>query len=297
VSLPASDRPLDTQSPGAPFGRRRISLVPRAGNGTLAIGVIGVVLVIAIAVLAPVIAPYSPTKQNFTDALAAPSSAHLFGTDQFGRDVFSRVIFAARTDLVIGLAIVLIAFVIGSTVGALAGFSGGILDGVLMRIVDVALAFPFLVLVIAIVTIRGPGTRNLILAASLVWWVAYARLVRGESLLVRELPYMGAARMSGFSSARQISRHLGPNVVLQPVVYLSSDIIYAILLASSVSFLGLGVQPPTAEWGQMVADSQNFMTTAWWMAFFPGLAIVLTGVAFSLMGDGLAALISRTGRS
>jgi peptide/nickel transport system permease protein len=151
--------------------------------------------------------------------------------------------------------------------------------------------------VIAIVAVRGPGEGNLILAASIVWWVAYARLVRGQTLVVRELPYMAAARASGYSRTRQITRHLGPNVVLQPLVYVSSDIVYAILLASSVSFLGLGVQPPVAEWGQMVADAQSFTTTAWWMALFPGLAIVVTGVVFSLLGDGLAQLVSSMSRS
>jgi peptide/nickel transport system permease protein len=154
-----------------------------------------------------------------------------------------------------------------------------------MRAVDTALAFPFLILVIAIVATRGPGVTYLVLAASTVWWVSYARLVRGEALAIRALPYMAAARASGFSSSRCVFRHLLPNIVVQPLVYASSDVIYALLLASSVSFLGLGVQPPTPEWGQMIADAQNFITTAWWMALFPGIALVVTGVAFAFLGD------------
>lgn len=254
--------------------------------------VVGVALIVLIALFAPLIAPYSPTEQNFSVALQGPSWAHPFGTDQFGRDVLSRVIFASRIDLLIAATIVGIAMVIGTLVGLTAGYLGGSVGNVLMRLVNIALAFPFIILVMAVVSARGPGTFNLVLAASMVWWVSYARLVRAETLVIRELPYMAAARASGYSTPRCIVFHLLPNVASQALVYASSDVIYALLLASSVSFLGLGVQAPTPEWGQMIADSQNFMTTAWWLPFFPGIAIILTGVAFSMLGDAAQNVLS-----
>jgi peptide/nickel transport system permease protein len=281
VTLPGSAEPLVVQLPREPRSR---SLLARERWALMA-SVISVGLIVTVAVLAPVIAPYSPTTQDFTSTLQGPSRAHLFGTDQFGRDVASRAIYATRIDLLIAASIVVIAFVIGTIIGATAGYVGGVVDSIWMRIVDTALAFPFVILVLAIVATRGPGVTNLVLAASTVWWVSYARLVRGEALAIRSLPYMAAARTSGFSSVRCIFRHLLPNIVVQPLVYASSDIIYALLLASSVSFLGLGVQPPTPEWGEMIAEAQNFITTAWWMALFPGLALVATGVAFAFLGD------------
>lgn len=252
----------------------------------------GVALIVLIAVFAPLIAPYSPTEQDFSVALRGPSWAHPFGTDQFGRDVLSRVIFASRIDLLIAATIVGIAMVIGTLVGLTAGYLGGSIGNILMRLVNIALAFPFIILVMAVVSARGPGTFNLVLAASMVWWVSYARLVRAETLVIRELPYMAAARASGYSTPRCIVFHLLPNVASQALIYASSDVIYALLLASSVSFLGLGVQAPTPEWGQMIADSQNFMTTAWWLPLFPGIAIILTGVAFSMLGDAAQNVLS-----
>lgn len=251
-----------------------------------------VALIVLIALFAPMIAPFSPTEQNFSVALQGPSWAHPFGTDQFGRDVLSRVIYASRIDLLIAAAIVCIAMVIGTIVGLTAGYLGGRVGSILMRLVNIALAFPFIILVMAVVSARGPGTFNLILAASMVWWVSYARLVRAETLVVRELPYMAAARASGYSTPRCIVFHLLPNVASQALVYASSDVIYALLLASSVSFLGLGVQAPTPEWGQMIAESQDFMTTAWWLPFFPGIAIILTGIAFSMLGDAALNVLS-----
>ncbi len=172
----------------------------------------------------------------------------------------------------------------------MAGWAGGPLDSILMRIIDVALAFPFLVLVISIAGLRGPGLLSLYLAVSVVSWVFYARLVRSEVRQLRHSEYMLAARASDFSAVRVLGRHLLPNVIIQPLVYASSDLVYALLLAASVSYLGLGVQPPTAEWGQMVQDGSTFISVQWWLSFFPGAAIVVTAVAFSLIGDGLAAL-------
>jgi peptide/nickel transport system permease protein len=276
-------RPVIRASAALPFlrGREHISLL---------LGSVLLVLILLAAIFAPLICRYSPTALNPAAALEAPNATHYFGTDQFGRDIFARTVYAARVDLLIAFSLVITAFVIGTTLGVIAGWVGGAVDSILMRIVDVALAFPFLVLVISFVGLRGPGLVSLYLAVSIVSWVFYARLVRSEVRQVRRSEYMQAAQASGFSTARVLSRHLLPNVVIQPLVYASSDLVYALLLGASVSYLGLGVQPPTPEWGQMVQDGSTFISVQWWLSFFPGAAIVLTAVAFSLIGDGIAAM-------
>lgn len=268
-------------SAALPFlrGREKISLV--AGCGLLG-------LIVVVAIGAPVISRYSPTALNPLASLEPPNGAHYFGTDQFGRDVFARTVYAARIDLIIAFSLVTTAFVIGTTLGLIAGWAGGRLDGVMMRVIDVALAFPFLVLVISIVGLRGPGLASLYLAVSLVSWVFYARLVRSEVRHIRHAEYMLAAQASDFSTLRVLGRHLLPNVIIQPLVYASSDLVYALLLGASVSYLGLGIQPPRPEWGRMVQDGSTFIGAQWWLSFFPGAAIVVTAVAFSLIGDGLA---------
>jgi len=276
-------RPVLRASAALPFlrGREHISLL---------LGSVLLVLILLAAIFAPLICRYSPTALNPAATLEAPNATHYFGTDQFGRDIFARTVYAARVDLLIAFSLVITAFVIGTTLGVIAGWVGGAVDSILMRIVDVALAFPFLVLVISFVGLRGPGLVSLYLAVSIVSWVFYARLVRSEVRQVRRSEYMQAAQASGFSTARVLSRHLLPNVVIQPLVYASSDLVYALLLGASVSYLGLGVQPPTPEWGQMVQDGSTFISVQWWLSFFPGAAIVLTAVAFSLIGDGIAAM-------
>ena len=286
-SPPAAQRP--SGRPGLrlsavlPFlrGRERISLL--AGCGMLAIIVIA-------AVAAPVICRYTPTTLNPLASLQPPSAAHYFGTDQFGRDIFARTAYSARIDLIIAFSLVTTAFVIGTTVGVMAGWAGGGLDSTVMRVIDVALAFPFLVLVICIVGLRGPGLLSLYLAVSVVSWIFYARLVRAEVRNIRHSEYMLAAEASDFSTLRVLGRHLLPNVIIQPLVYASSDLVYALLLGASVSYLGLGIQPPTPEWGQMIQDGSTFIGAQWWLSFFPGVAIVMTAVAFSLIGDGLATI-------
>ncbi len=279
----APGRPLLRASAALPLlrGREHISL--RVGGALLG-------LIVIIAVCAPLITRYSPTALNPAAPLQAPGAAHYFGTDQFGRDIFARTVYAARIDLIIAFSLVGTAFVIGTTLGVIAGWVGGAVDSVLMRIIDVALAFPFLVLVISIVGLRGPGLLSLYLAVSIVSWVFYARLVRSEVREIRHSEYMLAARASDFSVFRVLGRHLLPNVIIQPLVYASSDLVYALLLGASVSYLGLGVQPPRPEWGQMVQDGSTFISAQWWLSFFPGAAIVLTAVAFSLVGDGVAAI-------
>jgi peptide/nickel transport system permease protein len=282
---PSTRRPLGRPglrlSAVLPFlrGREHISLL--AGCGMLAIIVIA-------AVAAPVICRYTPTTLNPLASLQPPSAAHYFGTDQFGRDIFARTAYSARIDLIIAFSLVTTAFVIGTTVGVIAGWVGGGLDSTVMRVIDVALAFPFLVLVICIVGLRGPGLLSLYLAVSVVSWIFYARLVRAEVRNIRHSEYMLAAEASDFSTLRVLGRHLLPNVIIQPLVYASSDLVYALLLGASVSYLGLGIQPPTPEWGQMIQDGSTFIGAQWWLSFFPGAAIVVTAVAFSLIGDGLA---------
>ena len=276
-------RPVLHASAVLPFlrGRERVSML---------VGYVLLGIVVVAAVFAPLICRYSPTALNPVAALQGPSATHFFGTDQFGRDVFARTVYAARIDLIIAFSLVGTAFVIGTALGIVAGWAAGVVDSVLMRIVDVALAFPFLVLVISIVGLRGPGLLSLYLAVSIVSWVFYARLVRSEVRQLRHAEYMLAAKASDYSTLRVLARHLLPNVIIQPLVYASSDLVYALLLGASVSYLGLGVQPPTPEWGQMVQDGSTFIGAQWWLSFFPGAAIVFTAVAFSLIGDGLAAL-------
>ena len=259
-------------------------------NVSLSVGCAVLAVLIFCCLGAPLITTYSPTQQG-PDLLAAPSAVHLFGTDQFGRDVLSRTLYAGRIDLLIGVVLVGVALVAGTLIGLVAGWFGGWIDSLIMRIADIGFAFPFLVLVICIVGLRGPGLSSLFLAVSLVAWIFYARLVRTEVRALKDANYIRSARLSGFSTGRVLLRHVLPNVFGQVMVYATSDFVYAVLLGASVSYLGLGVQPPTPEWGAMVAQGQNFITLQWWLAFFPGLAIVVLGLAFSLIGDGLADLL------
>jgi peptide/nickel transport system permease protein len=250
-------------------------------------------MIVLAAVFAPLLSDGSPNAIHPEAILASPSWAHPFGTDQFGRDIFARALFAARVDLLLVVALVATAFVIGTTIGVLGAWRGGWPDTVLTRVIDIALAFPFLVLVLSVVGMRGPGLTSLYLAVSLVAWVFYARIVREEVVLAKNADYMLAARASDFSTPRTLIRHLLPNVIVQPTLYASSDCTYALLVTASVSFLGAGVQPPQAEWGQMVAQGTQFFPTQWWMSAFPALAIVFSGVAFALVADGLTELSRR----
>jgi peptide/nickel transport system permease protein len=278
----AAGRPAIRISAVLPFLRGRGNLSLLTGSALLG-------LIVLAATGAPMISRYSPTALDSAASLRPPDGVHYFGTDQFGRDVFARVLYAARIDLIIAFSLVTTAFVIGTTLGVVAGFTGGRLDAIMMRVIDVALAFPFLVLVVSVAGLRGPGLMSLYLAVSLVGWAFYARLVRSQVRLIRHAEYMLAARASGFSVYRVLARHLLPNVIIQPMVYASSDLVYALLLGASVSYLGLGIQPPAPEWGRMVQDGSTFIGAQWWLSFFPGAAIAVTAVAFSLIGDGLAA--------
>jgi peptide/nickel transport system permease protein len=275
---------LDRLTLTAPGSGRRFWL----RNRNLLIGGAMLGVLILIAIFAPLIAPYEPQAQDYENTQQPPSLDHPFGTDNFGRDVFSRVVYGARIDLRVGFISVLAPFVIGVILGSLAGYFGGRVDTVVMRMVDVVQAFPFIVLVVAIVAVLGPGLTNMYFAVALTAWIVYARLVRGEILVEKRKEYVVAAKSIGGSEWRVLGGHVLPNVITSSVVYSMADVALYILLAASLSFLGLGAQPPTPEWGAMITEGQDFMVTAWWISALPGVAIVVTGVALSLVGDGLS---------
>jgi peptide/nickel transport system permease protein len=271
---------------------RSRSLRPWYRNGSLIAGTVIVGALILVAIFAPLITPYSPTTQNLTDVLQGPSGAHWLGTDQFGRDVFTRLIWSTRVDLRIGFIAVLIPFVVGSILGGLAGYFGGWLDLIVMRLVDIFFAFPFYVMVIALVFVLGAGETSIYLAIATVSWVSYAKIVRGEVLVAKQQDYVMAARLGGFSHVRVLARHIGPNVLSQAIIYAMSDIVQDIMAIVTLGYLGLGIAPPTAEWGSMISDGQQFITTHWEQATIPGLAVVVTSLGLSWLGDGLSDLLS-----
>lgn len=253
------------------------------------LGLALIVLLTGTALLAPALAPYDPDAQ--TDIVAtryqAPSVSHPMGTDRFGRDIFSRVLYGARISLSIGLLAILIAITLGTAIGAVAGFVGGWLDTVLMRGVDLLLSFPRLVLLVVLVALFEPSIALVTLVLGLTGWMGVSRIVRGQVLTVREMEFITAARVLGFGRTRILTRHVLPNVLTPVIVAATLGIGNTILAEAALSFLGLGVQPPTASWGNMVASGRDAMLDAWWITTFPGLAIVFTVMAFNLVGDGL----------
>ena len=258
-----------------------------SSNMTLTLGLCILAFFILAALLAPVVAPFDPITHDAAARLQAPSLLHPFGTDNFGRDVLSRVIWGVRIDLQIALLGVLFPMIIGTVLGTVAGFLGGIVDTILMRIIDIVLAFPFLVLMLSIITILGPGLASFYIAMALVGWVSYARLVRAQILVLKTMDFAVAAQSLGYSRLRIMFRHLLPNALTGSIVFAMSDVILVLLNGAAISYLGLGVQPPAAEWGIMVAEGQSFITKAWWITFFPGFAIVCLALGFSLLGDAL----------
>jgi len=249
-----------------------------------------------IAIFAPLIAPQNPLSQKFT-ILVGPSAAHWFGTDELGRDVFSRVLFGARITLPLAVILVIAAMIIGSLVGGIAGFFGGWVDNVLMRLADLVFAFPGIILALAIAAALGPQLRNAVIAVVMVSWPSYARLVRSLVLSARSAQYVIASRLLGSSGLRVLFVDIRPNAAGPVLVLAALDVGNAVLLLSGLSFLGLGAQPPTAEWGAMVAEgAQNF--NDWWVGLFPGLAILTVVLAFNFIGDSLRDLLDpRTARA
>lgn len=263
----------------------------------LKIGTAILALITLAALFAPWLTPYDPYLQDYGRILLPPSLAHPFGTDQLGRDVFTRVLHGARIDLQIGLVTTYVPMIYGVAIGALAGYRGGWIDAVAMRVIDLAIAFPFLVLIILILSILGPGLQNIYIAVLVVGWTMYARLARAEMLIERDKPYILAARVLGYSEARIVFRHALPNILASSLVFSMADFVLNILLVSGLSFLGLGAQPPSPEWGAIIAEGRDYILQAWWISTLPGLVIVVTGVALALVGDGLATRLGGRQRS
>lgn len=246
-----------------------------------------IVIVLFIMVAAPWIAPYNPDKLDLLHRLAEPSLAHFFGTDEVGRDIFSRVLWGARTSVTVGLAIVAISMGFGTVIGAFSGLVGGRIDTLIMRFMDVVLSFPSFVMAMALAAALGPNLINAMLAIAVVRIPFYVRLARGQALSLRSKPYVKAAMSFGAPRVQIMRRHIMPNAMAPIIVQATLDIGLAILTASALSFIGLGAQQPTAEWGAMVATGRDYLLDQWWYPTFPGLAILITAVGFNLLGDGL----------
>ena len=261
------------------------------GNGLAMVGLGIVLALILAALLAPVLAAHSPYDQDLTARLRPPSAAHWFGTDELGRDILSRLLHGARvTLLIVGLVVVIVG-PLGLAVGTIAGYAGGWLDVALMRVTDVFLAFPRLVLALAFVAALGPGIENAVIAIAITAWPPYARLARAETLAVRRSDFIAAARLAGASPARIVWGHVVPLCLSSVIVRLTLDMAGIILTAAGLGFLGLGAQPPMPEWGSMISTGRQYMLDAWWVAAVPGLAIVVVSLGFNLLGDGLRDLL------
>ena len=274
--------------PAAPIGHapsawRRLRETP-----ALTAGLLLLVVILGAILIGPLFTGYSANASDTANILAGPSSAHWLGTDQLGRDELTRLLLAGRTDLKVGVLAVLFPFAFGTAIGTLAGYYGGLLDTVVMRIVDILVAFPFYVLIISLVFVVGPGTRGIYIAFAIVDWVVYARTVRATTLVVRESDYVAAAKLGGLGDARILLRHVLPNTVSQAIIYIMSDVVLVIVAIVTLGYLGLGVQPPTPDWGSMISGGQEFLTTHWTLATIPGIAVAITGLSLSLIGDGLA---------
>jgi peptide/nickel transport system permease protein len=264
-----------------------------ARRRTALFGLAVVVIVLLAATFAPLVSPFDPLEQDINQRLKEPGwrnpagQAHPLGTDHLGRDILARVIFGSRIALVVGLSAVLISGVLGMMIGLVAGYFGGKVDDFFMRLADVQLAFPFILLAIAVIGVLGPSLRNIIIVIGVSSWVVYARVVRGEVLSIREREFVQAAIALGSRDGRVLLRHVLPNAFTPWLVVATLDMARVIVIESALSFLGLGVQPPTPTWGGMLADGRVYLSTAWWLATFPGLAILVTVLGINLLGDGL----------
>jgi len=256
-------------------------------NKLAMLGLSIVILLILIAIFAPLISPYNPISRIKEDSSLGPGMNHLFGTDLLGRDIFSRVIYGSRISIEVGVIAVGISVIIGLFFGALSGYFGGISDAVIMRVADIFFAFPYILGAIAIMTILGPGIVNIFIAIGILGWASIARIFRSSILTIKNKEYIEAARAMGASNNRIIIKHIFPNSFAPIIVYATINVGIAIIVEAALSFLGIGVQPPTPAWGKMLADSMAYIDTAPWMMFFPGLAILITVLGFVLLGDGL----------
>jgi peptide/nickel transport system permease protein len=246
-----------------------------------------VLIALLMALFGAVLLPYDPYEQDLSQRLLPPSSLHILGTDELGRDIFSRVLAGAPYDLMIGATVVAISAVIGTALGLISGYFGGAVDEAVMRLTDIFLSFPPLVLAMSVAIALGPGVNQAILALLAVWWPWYARLGRAEALTIKENLFVEAARLSGLSGASIVLRHILPHVMPTILAYATVDVGNAILTSAVLSYVGLGVQPPLPEWGRMTLEGQDYLSTAWWYALAPGFALFTIAVAFSLLGDSL----------
>ena len=263
---------------------------PRRGALTLYTGLIMMALLVALALLAPVICRYDPLEQDLYAFLKPPGGAHLFGTDQLGRDMFSRVLYAARTDLRIMVLAEVVPFFTGLFLGMMAGYWGGWVEWLVTLATDTFIAFPYYLLVVVVAFATGAGAHGIYITFMLVGWLLYARVARGAAASLRKSEWLQSARLMGYSDMRIIWTELFPNVLPQAVVVLMTDMAGLLVIIVTLGYLGIGVTQPTPDWGTMIAEGQNFMTTAWWLSVVPGLMVVYTGVALSFIGDGLADL-------
>ena len=255
---------------------------------TLWIGLFMMGLLVVLAVLAPVICPYDPLEQNLAEFLKAPGAKHLFGTDQLGRDLFTRTLYAARTDLWIMVMAEIAPFIIGIFLGMAAGYFGGAIDWLVGMASDTFIAFPFYLLVIVIAFASGAGSHCIFITYLLVGWLIYCKVARGQSAALKNSEWIAASKILGYSDIRILFCELLPNIIPQAIVLLMTDMVGLLVIIVTLGYLGIGISPPTPDWGTMISEGQTFMTNAWWLSVLPGMFVVYTGVALSFIGDGLA---------
>ena len=290
-----SDRPASRMQ--ARLGRASVAWRRVSANRLAFLGLLIIIALLVVAAFADVLAPYSPTVGDLKNArLLAPSSAHWFGTDDLGRDIYSRILFGSRWTLYVVILVAIIAAPIGLLVGTVAGYAGGWTDAILMRITDIFLAFPKLILALAFVAALGPGIENAVLAIAITSWPPYARIARAETMTVRNSDYIKAVQLMGASPFRIVLRHIMPLCISSLIIRVTLDMAGIILTAAGLGFLGLGAQPPLPEWGTMIASGRRFVLDQWWVAGAPGFAILIVSLGFNLLGDGLRdALDPRSG--
>jgi peptide/nickel transport system permease protein len=290
-----SDRPASRLQ--ARLGRAYVAWRRFSANRLALVGMLIIIALLVVAAFADVLAPYSPTVGDLKNArLLPPGAAHWFGTDDLGRDIYSRIVYGARWTLYVVILVAIIAAPIGLLVGTIAGYAGGWTDTILMRITDIFLAFPKLVLALAFVAALGPGIENAVLAIAITSWPPYARIARAETLTVRNSDYIKAVRLMGASPFRIVLRHIMPLCISSLIIRVTLDMAGIILTAAGLGFLGLGAQPPLPEWGAMIASGRRFILDQWWVAAAPGAAILIVSLGFNLLGDGLRdALDPRSG--
>lgn len=263
-------------------------LLPKKQQMTLFIGLFMMGLLVLLAAAAPLICSYDPLEQDLYAVLQRPGGAHLLGTDQLGRDIFSRMVYAARTDLTVMVTAEIIPFILGTALGLIAGYFGGWVDWVISLISDVSIAFPFYLLVIVIAFATGAGTHGIYVTFILVGWIVYARVIRGMSASLKNREWILSARMMGYSDWKILLFEMLPSVIPQAIVLLMNDMVGILVMIVTLGYLGIGIAAPTPDWGTMIAEGNTFITSAWWLSILPGLAVVYTGIALSLIGDGLA---------